>query len=505
MRKEALSNSLSLSGFSVPKHGKKDSTGTEDEPYEHTVSRVPSDGKATESPDSISLPRILPSALCNGNGNSNGPHGANHNVFSHSSRLLQFSPGPDQVRTITRRPSELSDVGNASPSLTAIQLRTLADSDVKFIATTLERREPLDLKKKIHTVCLLVLFVVSILNTVFPATRMQELVSLAPTINQAGRRIVLANSCSHLCRELVIDDGYARMAKEDVASALRYYLDELRLVDHAVRHGGSRKVEEGTESRGDEVGRLMYGDGCPWRDDPSECSTPSRPGAAQYGLHNLMEHFTAAAEEVLANYGPGEGYTKDFLTNPRPEEEVWAADVWAWVDPGSKLQEDRSVRFVLETFDGDLFQGLSLVVHLFDQDSLAIIGHAHSDNRLFFILYVLLLLGFYGVFFRRAMRHARDRHRQGCQFASRIPSSTLSALEVQTVRRFLTSEALLEALPKCRWLPIHSFVGGCGSAMSKDAVMTARPSARMQGVASRAPIAGVLARSPLPGTSPVPT
>ena len=50
---------------------------------------------------------------------------------------------------------------------------------------------------------------------------------MAPTINQASRRLYLARSIIHLSRELVLDDGFGRMHRNNIAS----YLDELlRLV-----------------------------------------------------------------------------------------------------------------------------------------------------------------------------------------------------------------------------------------------------------------------------------
>lgn len=54
---------------------------------------------------------------------------------------------------------------------------------------------------------------------------------MAPTTNQAGRRRYLVRSCCHFTRELVLDDGFSRMPKPWLASALRYHLEELRKAD----------------------------------------------------------------------------------------------------------------------------------------------------------------------------------------------------------------------------------------------------------------------------------
>lgn len=71
-----------------------------------------------------------------------------------------------------------------------------------------------------------------------------------------------------------------------------------------------------------------------------------------------------------------------------------------------------------------------MVMSLFDNDALAVISYAHKDNRLYFVLYTLLLLAFYTIFFRRTQRHGMRRNEYCCFFANRIPISILSALEV---------------------------------------------------------------------------
>ena len=63
------------------------------------------------------------------------------------------------------------------------------------------------------------------------------MVLLAPTVNQASRRIYLARTIAFLSRELVLDDGLSRMHPLEIASFLNQALDEFARVDKAVRFG----------------------------------------------------------------------------------------------------------------------------------------------------------------------------------------------------------------------------------------------------------------------------
>lgn len=89
-------------------------------------------------------------------------------------------------------------------------------------------------------------------------------------------------------------------------------------------------------------------------------STPDRPGAAQHGLHNLIEHFVLSAEDILARHRPpNASYTSSFHTSPRTREDTAVADLWKGDGAVRQdLEQDRNLRFVLDSFDGDLFQGI---------------------------------------------------------------------------------------------------------------------------------------------------
>eukprot|EP00961_Rhodomonas_salina_P059933 804796-Rhodomonas_salina.3 len=74
-----------------------------------------------------------------------------------------------------------------------------------------------------------------------------------------------------------------------------------------------------------------------------------------------MEHYILSVEDILARHRPPNStYTTDFLTSPRVRADIEAADLWAGDGGlGLDLEQDRNLRFVLDSFDGDLFQGTS--------------------------------------------------------------------------------------------------------------------------------------------------
>lgn len=65
--------------------------------------------------------------------------------------------------------------------------------------------------------------------------------------------------CIHLTRELVIDDGFARMSKQEIAEALHLYLARLTEANDAVRLGGSLGIKVGADKRNARHNRIMYG------------------------------------------------------------------------------------------------------------------------------------------------------------------------------------------------------------------------------------------------------
>ena len=131
-----------------------------------------------------------------------------------------------------------------------------------------------------------------------PASRITELITMAPILNQAARRRSLLLTCIFLSRELAFEDSMTRMSKAEVASALRYNLNEFIRSDTALRLGNDLGIQVGGDSFGNKHNQAMYYPGCPWRSnatsdsiltsgsdsrtwsdlDSLACDTPSRPG-----------------------------------------------------------------------------------------------------------------------------------------------------------------------------------------------------------------------------------
>jgi len=182
----------------------------------------------------------------------------------------------------------------------------------------------------------------------------------------------------------------------------------------------------------------MYGAGCPWRDDPEDCSTPERPNAAANGLYHLSLSFMDAVQSVLARYGPPpEEYTDTFLDNPRvlpPEEEAHFSSLTIDSNRTALLKQDPELVFLLNSFAGDMFTGFALIVEVFDAELKGIIDSAVVDNQNIFIVYVIAMFGcVYFLLFRNAIREARKEAAKARDFVARIPAYTLSQLEIDTV------------------------------------------------------------------------
>jgi len=319
-------------------------------------------------------------------------------------------------------------------------LNDVDDEAKKITRRALEKYQPLINKWWLHLGVVVSMIGVSIMFTMYPARRMDALVDLAPTINQAGRRRFLTRACVHLSRELVLNDGFSRMSRNDVASALSFYLLELGRADDAVRLGGAYNIGTGADYRENvQHNEIMYGEGCPWRKDPTDCSTPEKPGAADNGLHHLSLTFMDSVRKVLAKYGPPVSeYTENYLDNPRDLVTLREFDNIT-VDPERVkiLSSDPDLVFIQNSFAGDLFTGYARIVTIFDQELLAIVEQAVHDNEILFAISVVLVtIVFYIAIFRRSMAIARSEASAAKAFVSRMPAYTLSTPEINTVRTF---------------------------------------------------------------------
>eukprot|EP00961_Rhodomonas_salina_P277960 3755893-Rhodomonas_salina.1 len=90
------------------------------------------------------------------------------------------------------------------------------------------------------------------------------------------------------------------MDKGELAGALSFYLQELRDADRAVRLGGDKGVRVGSDYRNKVHNDVMYGEGCKWRVDPSDCTLhgfPGREDMTKHGLQYLIKSFEDAVDK----------------------------------------------------------------------------------------------------------------------------------------------------------------------------------------------------------------
>lgn len=172
-----------------------------------------------------------------------------------------------------------------------------------------------------------------------------------PTTNQAGRRRYLTRACAHFARELVLDDGFARMDKATLHGALAWHLGELRASNRAVRLGKALGVTEGADWRNPEHNAIMYQHGCVWRDESpaKDCSMPGMPKMTVNGLYSMLLNFYDAVEDVMSTYGvdPDQAAAayQAYLANPNADP---AFDVVSFQPSRlALLSSDENLQFIL--------------------------------------------------------------------------------------------------------------------------------------------------------------
>jgi len=320
-----------------------------------------------------------------------------------------------------------------------LPLREVPEERVSQIWECVKKHERFSARASVWLLSLAMIVGLSLLLNWFPARRMGDLVTLAPTINQSGRRRMLTRLCIHLTRELVIDDGFARMSKQEIAEALHLYLARLTEANDAVRLGGSLGIKVGADKRNARHNRIMYGDGCDWRPDPTNCTYPARPGVASKGLNQLSLSFIDAAQSVLDRYGPPPATfvpTEQFLSHPRTEEEGLYSypRIRHNATALEKLRSDPDVLFILDNFDGDLEQGYQAITNLFNDELTTVVNNAMDDNRAIFIVFMLVIFGgIYFFLFNKAVKEALHEGARARTFVARVPAHTLSPLEIETL------------------------------------------------------------------------
>uniref|UniRef100_A0A7S1HK09 Uncharacterized protein n=2 Tax=Hemiselmis andersenii TaxID=464988 RepID=A0A7S1HK09_HEMAN len=105
------------------------------------------------------------------------------------------------------------------------------------------------------------------------------------------------------------------------------------------------------------------------------------------------------------------------------------------------LSEDPALRFVLNSFDGDLYQGLSLVVDVLNTETRAILDMALSENKTLFAVHVIVVvIIFYVCLFQATVRYALREVVLAREFVVRMPLHILSSEDFETFQDFFRSE-----------------------------------------------------------------
>lgn len=141
----------------------------------------------------------------------------------------------------------------------------VTDEQKLIILKAIERSRPM-VSKPSTTICMLALVIaLCALSSAYPSRELGELASLAPTINQSSRRLFLSRAVIYLVRELVLDDGFARMDILDITQWLELFTTELKRSDNALRLGHDLNIGHGADYHNPQHNDIMYEYGCPWR------------------------------------------------------------------------------------------------------------------------------------------------------------------------------------------------------------------------------------------------
>jgi len=320
----------------------------------------------------------------------------------------------------------------------AIARMKSAPQTMRSLEALLAQRRPWFAQRMVHLVTLVIMLMLCIVSIVYPARNIDLLVNIPAKRNQAGRRRFLHRACVHFARELALDDGMSRLNSSELAAALLWSLEELRAADDAVRLGGTMGVSVGSD-RG--LGSLdhnafVYSTGCPWRanyTDGAECTVASRPQMLVHGLYGLLLAFYDACESVLARKLPDKW--GDFERPPTNCSVMGPVKLdlekAKWVDTDSDLA------FIVESFDGDLFQALESVESVLEVEQNVLFELVHFEGRLLYaIFFAMACILFYFTVFRNTVKGSKTNIRRTLRFLEQMPIFILDNQDTEVLRAY---------------------------------------------------------------------
>jgi len=89
-------------------------------------------------------------------------------------------------------------------------------------------------KKSVYAVIMASLLLLGVMSSAFPARNLPNLITLAPIVNQAGRRVELFRALISYAREVIMDDGLSRHSVQELSNAMKWLIDDLYKTDKAI-------------------------------------------------------------------------------------------------------------------------------------------------------------------------------------------------------------------------------------------------------------------------------
>jgi len=284
----------------------------------------------------------------------------------------------------------------------------------------------------------------NLLFHLYPARTIGDLVNLAPMIDMASRRVFHTLALAHLSRELVLGDGFSRLTKESLVGAIDDISGRLEDANHAIRFGGSLGIKTGADARNEEHNRIMYAKGCPWREDPSNCTMISKPQAADSGLLFLVNTFTDSLKSVVMRYAGNTrpdtlAFTLD--SDGHDPESFQELNVRLDVDRAAKIKTDVELAFLQENFKGDMTEGFRKVMRMFSEEADLLLSTADAESELLYAVFMVLIILCYHIsLFRRTISLALAEADKAKEFVMRQPIHMLEENEHQVFASFFTGD-----------------------------------------------------------------
>ena len=130
--------------------------------------------------------------------------------------------------------------------------------------------------------------------------------------------------------------------------------------------------------------------GCPWRDDPSNCTIPFLPGVGQSGLYQIIAAFNDAVVKTLTRYGSSRDQWPDDWKGKAGDTQKFRNVTLNW-DMYNKILTDVKLQFVLNSFEGDVSQGLSLISQILEDEAFRHLDNGVRDNNTLYAVHVSFL------------------------------------------------------------------------------------------------------------------